>query len=475
MTKPTSFLDVELISAYLDGQLSASDKAKLELRLKNEPELSNVLNELSQSRAVLRKLPARRAPRNFTLTPRMAGVKPPLPRAFPFFRLASALAAALFFAVFAANLSVPALATIRAAAPPVAFGMGGGGGGGGGGAADTSPTVMAAAPAAPQANAIPMTATPGAALLAPAPTQSAEATLEPGAQSKVMATPEPEQPPAAQQRTPLRLPIPAWLQFALLGLAVISGGAAYLLNLRAENSWFKARAIKPGAPGARDIVLIVLAIVLVAALAAGIYYVSTTTFLSPAPRTENFPSGPVGGGDKNNPPAGNKGPVAPGAEIVGPTVSGGNKGGGAPVGAQGFTLTPGMGYNFSTADASGLIIALEFPADTFPTEMLVSYIPSLPIGPLPEGLYFPERAFGLAPSAEGAKPQKPFNIVMDYSKDIASSVKAENLILLWWNGQAWQDAATTCDPAAEYQRAPTVNRLNLSVCKMGSFVLAATP
>ena len=71
--------DIELLSSYLDGQLSPSDSARLETRLIREPELRSVLRDLRSGRSVLRQLPMRKAPRNFTLTPKMVGKNPPLP------------------------------------------------------------------------------------------------------------------------------------------------------------------------------------------------------------------------------------------------------------------------------------------------------------------------------------------------------------------------------------------------------------
>src|SRR5512133_820146 len=124
MTQP-NFRDVELLSAYLDGELSQADAARLETRLKSDLQLRTVFDDLSQSRSLLRKLPARRAPRNFTLTPKMAGIKPPVPRAFPFFRFASAVAAILFVFSFAVNLTVPILTSTSAGAPMPAYGKGG--------------------------------------------------------------------------------------------------------------------------------------------------------------------------------------------------------------------------------------------------------------------------------------------------------------------------------------------------------------
>ena len=115
--------DLELLSAYLDGQLSPSDSARLETRLKTDLQLVSVLNDLRATRSLLRKLPARRAPRNFTLTRKMVGQNPPLPRVYPFFRFASAIATLLFVFSFGLN------SVGRLASQPPAFGMGGGGGG----------------------------------------------------------------------------------------------------------------------------------------------------------------------------------------------------------------------------------------------------------------------------------------------------------------------------------------------------------
>ena len=46
--------DVELLSAYLDGQLKPSDSARLESRLKSEPELVSVMDDLRAARNLLR-------------------------------------------------------------------------------------------------------------------------------------------------------------------------------------------------------------------------------------------------------------------------------------------------------------------------------------------------------------------------------------------------------------------------------------
>ncbi|MEW6239902.1 MAG: hypothetical protein AB1564_03740 [Chloroflexota bacterium] len=119
--------DVELLSSYLDGQLSPSDSTRLEARLRSDPGLSAALDAMRKSRSLLRRLPKRRAPRNLTLTPRMVGKNPPLPRAYPVLRFASAFAALLFaFSYIANRIPVVAFGAAAPAAEP-AYGMGGGG------------------------------------------------------------------------------------------------------------------------------------------------------------------------------------------------------------------------------------------------------------------------------------------------------------------------------------------------------------
>ncbi len=63
--------DYELLSAYLDDALPAAERAALELRLQAEAELRRELNNLRATVGLLKTLPPRRAPRNFTLTPAM--------------------------------------------------------------------------------------------------------------------------------------------------------------------------------------------------------------------------------------------------------------------------------------------------------------------------------------------------------------------------------------------------------------------
>jgi anti-sigma factor RsiW len=266
MTQTPSFRDVEKLSAYLDGQLKSSEVARLESRLQSDPELASILVELRQARGLLRRLPQRRAPRNFTLTPKMVGQKPPMPRTYPVFRFATVLATLLLFFTFATNFMAPRL--VRTAAP-YPYGIGGGGGG------DVEPELQmdsvpaeepaeepaqaaeAAGPmeepamgeAAPaEEPAAPELPAPAPTLLAPTTDDNARAepTLGPSEKSGVQAIPTgegfaqqtaPTAPDEVEQPQPVARPINTTVQFVLAGVALLSGLIALILRYSAIRKW----------------------------------------------------------------------------------------------------------------------------------------------------------------------------------------------------------------------------------------------
>ncbi|HMO59781.1 MAG TPA: zf-HC2 domain-containing protein, partial [Roseiflexaceae bacterium] len=61
--------DIELLSAYIDNELSAADRARLEVRLQAEPLLRTTLAELQTTVTALQSLETLGPPRSFTLDP----------------------------------------------------------------------------------------------------------------------------------------------------------------------------------------------------------------------------------------------------------------------------------------------------------------------------------------------------------------------------------------------------------------------
>jgi hypothetical protein len=94
--------EIERLSAYLDDQLSRKERIRLERDLQTRADLRALLDDLQRTRGLLRSQLVVRAPRNFTLTSQMAGVKASRPasrRLAPAFSLASVMAVALFILV----------------------------------------------------------------------------------------------------------------------------------------------------------------------------------------------------------------------------------------------------------------------------------------------------------------------------------------------------------------------------------------
>ncbi|MBN2047854.1 MAG: hypothetical protein JW750_08440 [Anaerolineaceae bacterium] len=64
--------DWQLVSDYLDEQLSSAEKANFEIRLKQDGELREIVARVRWTKSVLRRAPKWRARHNFTLTRQMA-------------------------------------------------------------------------------------------------------------------------------------------------------------------------------------------------------------------------------------------------------------------------------------------------------------------------------------------------------------------------------------------------------------------
>jgi hypothetical protein len=225
-----NFRDVELLSAYLDGQLSPSDSVKLESRLGSDPELRAIMEDLRTARGLLRQLPQRNAPRNFILTPKMTGLKAPVPRVYPTLRLATVLATLLFVITFAVNGFAPLAASHLASAPAPAYGLGGGGGCNNCGLSEPA-TSTTQAPAQPFSALVPTAAAPNAQdnnRNLGTPTSE----LAPKAAAPFSANNQPTLIPGSK-------PIPPVWQISFGLLALICGGGAWLLRQRNEREFRK--------------------------------------------------------------------------------------------------------------------------------------------------------------------------------------------------------------------------------------------
>jgi hypothetical protein len=110
--------DLERLSAYLDGECSSKQAAKLEARMRIEPGLRQTLEELRATAGLLRALPDVSPPRSFALTPEMVGIQRRRP--FPILRLATALASIAFVALIGVDALTTSLTPLAGALAPAA-------------------------------------------------------------------------------------------------------------------------------------------------------------------------------------------------------------------------------------------------------------------------------------------------------------------------------------------------------------------
>lgn len=235
------FHDIEQLSAYLDGQLSPSDSARLESRLKSDPELASAYEDIRSTRAILRKLPSRKAPRNFTLTRKMAGLNPPVPRSYFTFKFATTFATILFAVTVAVNSLSPRIAFVGVPN----YGSGGGGctSGCGGGGPDTLFQQPVSGSAA--ATDAPVVTDAPAAEMLPAPTQQSAEESDPAADAynteRSTETPATKEPAPESQTQPPDQPepflIPIIWQIALFAVMIIGALGLFIMNQFAKRKW----------------------------------------------------------------------------------------------------------------------------------------------------------------------------------------------------------------------------------------------
>jgi len=196
--------DLELLSAYLDEQLSSVEIARVELRLASDGQLAAALADMRAARKILRQLPSRKAPRNFTLTRKMVGANPPLPRSYSIFQFSSAFAALLLFITFSFNALTPRLNFA-------------------GGAADSAEPAAMQAMEAPALKAPEAAAEEPAAKLLPMPTESARVAKAPADANS------PAGSPAAQ--------IPLIWQALFLFILLAGCAGMFFLRSQAKKKW----------------------------------------------------------------------------------------------------------------------------------------------------------------------------------------------------------------------------------------------
>ncbi len=105
-TKSAAAKQQEVITAYLDNALPPAERQRFEQQMTQDATLRAEVEQQRQTRQLLRQLPSRQVPRNFTLDPALYGrpARQPLVTYYPALRAATVLTAVFLFFIVGLNL-----------------------------------------------------------------------------------------------------------------------------------------------------------------------------------------------------------------------------------------------------------------------------------------------------------------------------------------------------------------------------------
>jgi len=131
-------------------------------------------------------------------------------------------------------------------------------------------------------------------------------------------------------------------------------------------------------------------------------------------------------------------------------------------------LDPGSSGSLSYTDQDGAESIVEVPAGAVTTTTTLQYT-AIPTVATSAGFAFAGTAFTLEAYVDGIlQPgftfETPITITLSYTDTQVSDVDEETLILQYWDGWSWSDAA--CGP---YDRHPAENWLSVPVCHLTEF------
>ena len=131
------------------------------------------------------------------------------------------------------------------------------------------------------------------------------------------------------------------------------------------------------------------------------------------------------------------------------------------------TITPGEGGTLNC----GATITVPANAVTDSITLICTPIISAPVS-IPSGWFFAGHAFNLDAYLEGVLQPgfaftKPITVAIHYSDEDVAGLIEEELVLMYWNGEAWEDAAC----GSGYDRHPDENWMAVPICHLTPFAL----
>jgi parallel beta-helix repeat protein len=136
----------------------------------------------------------------------------------------------------------------------------------------------------------------------------------------------------------------------------------------------------------------------------------------------------------------------------------------------GLSIPPDVRVTLAYTDTQGNPTMVQVPAGAVPYTTTLVYVPVATATP-PPGFFSPGPAFDLDAYRDGEPLpgfafSLPVTITIHYSEADVAGLEEGTLLLLYWNGSTWEDAA--CRP---YDRHPAENWLAVPICHLSRFAL----
>jgi len=139
------------------------------------------------------------------------------------------------------------------------------------------------------------------------------------------------------------------------------------------------------------------------------------------------------------------------------------------------TVDPDKGGTLVYTDTQGSPTVVQVLPGAVSNTITLVYTP-VGTATAPSGFAFAGHAFDLEAYRGGSLLpgfvfEKPVTITLHYSDGDVAGIDEASLVLNYWDGSAWVDAAATCTPPATYDRHPEANWLAVPVCHLSRFAL----
>ena len=123
---------------------------------------------------------------------------------------------------------------------------------------------------------------------------------------------------------------------------------------------------------------------------------------------------------------------------------------------------------------------IQIPAGSVDTETSLHYAAMTTVNAWQTDFVFGGRGFSLDAYQNGQPLdhfvfQQPILVTIHYTDDEAATLKEDELLLPFWDGELWIDAATSCTPTSEYTRDPENNIFSVEICHLTEFSMFGLP